>query len=85
MGSRVSSYGTELQRMVAEGHEIGNHTYEHKNLTKLSGAQIQSQINLCNDAVQAATGVRPSLVRTPEEQKWYGPCQCTRSCDYVEH
>ncbi|MDR1547056.1 MAG: polysaccharide deacetylase family protein [Hungatella sp.] len=65
VGSRVSSYGTELQRMVAEGHEIGNHTYEHKNLTKLSGAQIQSQINLCNDAVQAATGVRPALVRTP--------------------
>ncbi|MDR0923976.1 MAG: polysaccharide deacetylase family protein, partial [Hungatella sp.] len=29
VGSRVSSYGTELQRMVAEGHEIGNHTYEH--------------------------------------------------------
>lgn len=65
VGSRVSSYGTELQRMVAEGHEIGNHTYEHKNLTKLSGSQIQSQINKCNDAVQAACGVRPSLVRTP--------------------
>ncbi len=65
VGSRVSSYGTELQRMVAEGHEIGNHTYEHKNLTKLSGSQIQSQINQCNDAVQAACGVRPSLVRPP--------------------
>ncbi|WP_349946793.1 polysaccharide deacetylase family protein [Lacrimispora sp. BS-2] len=65
VGSRVSSYGAELQRMVAEGHEIGNHTYEHKNLTKLSGAQIQSQINLCNDAVQAASGVKPALVRTP--------------------
>lgn len=65
VGSRVSSYGAELQRMVAEGHEIGNHTYEHKNLTKLSGTQIQSQINQCNDAVQAACGVRPSLVRPP--------------------
>ncbi len=65
VGSRVSAYGAELQRMVAEGHEIGNHTNDHKNLTKLSGAQIQSQINLCNDAVQAACGVRPSLVRPP--------------------
>ncbi|WP_313256922.1 polysaccharide deacetylase family protein [Lacrimispora sp.] len=65
VGSRVSAYGAEMQRMVAEGHEIGNHTYEHKNLTKLSGAQIQSQINLCNDAVQAACGVRPALVRPP--------------------
>lgn len=65
VGSRVSAYGAEMQRMAAEGHEIGNHTYEHKTLTKLNGAQIQSQINLCNDAVQAACGVRPSLVRPP--------------------
>lgn len=65
VGSRVSSYKAEMQRMVAEGHEIGNHTHEHKNLTKLNGAQIQSQINLCNDVVQAACGVRPGLVRPP--------------------
>lgn len=65
VGSRVPSYGAEMQRMAAEGHEIGNHTYEHKNLTKLNGAQIQRQINLCNDAVQAACGVRPALVRPP--------------------
>ena len=65
VGNRVSAYGAELQRMVAEGHEIGNHTYEHKNLTKLSAAQVQSQVNLCNDVVQAASGVRPSLVRPP--------------------
>lgn len=65
VGSRVPAYGAEMQRIAAEGHEIGNHTYEHKNLTKLSGAQIQRQINRCNDTVQAVCGVRPSLVRPP--------------------
>lgn len=65
VGNRAASYQAELQRMAAEGHEIGNHTYEHKYLTKLNGAQIQSQINRCNDAVEAACGVRPALVRLP--------------------
>lgn len=65
VGNRVASYQAEVQRMVAEGHEVGNHTYEHKYLTQLSPAQIQSQINLCSDAVQAASGVRPALVRPP--------------------
>lgn len=65
VGNRVPSYKSELKRMIAEGHEIGNHTYEHKYLTKLNAAQIQYQINRCNDMVQAACGVRPTLVRLP--------------------
>ncbi len=65
VGRRAPAYKTELQRMVAEGHEIGNHTFDHKYLTKLSKAQIQSQIDRCSDAVFAAAGVRPALVRLP--------------------
>lgn len=65
VGNRAASYQTELKRMVAEGHEIGNHTYSHKYLTKLNAAQIQEQINHGNDAVEAACGVRPTLVRLP--------------------
>jgi peptidoglycan/xylan/chitin deacetylase (PgdA/CDA1 family) len=65
VGSRAAAYQTELKRMVAEGHEIGNHTFDHKYLTKLNGAQIQSEIKRCNDAVFAASGVRPALVRLP--------------------
>lgn len=65
VGSRAAAYQTELKRMVSEGHEIGNHTFDHKYLTKLNGPQIQSEINRCNDAVFAASGVRPELVRLP--------------------
>lgn len=65
VGNRVASYRQELQRMVSEGHEIGNHTYEHKYLTKLNSDQIKYQINKCNDAVFDACGVRPELVRLP--------------------
>ena len=65
VGERVPSYTAELQRMVAEGHEIGNHTYSHKYLNKLNAAQIRQEIDRCADTVQAACGVRPVTVRLP--------------------
>lgn len=65
VGERVGSYRTEVQRMVAEGHEVANHTMNHKYLQKLGAAQIQAQVNNGNDAIQAACGVRPTLLRLP--------------------
>lgn len=65
VGNRVSSFKTEIQRMHDDGHEIGNHTYEHKYLTKLSAAEIRSQIDRCNQEVAAVTGASPVLVRLP--------------------
>lgn len=65
VGDRVGSYKTEVQRMVAEGHEVANHTMNHKYLQKLGAAQIQAQVNQGNDAIQAACGVRPTLLRLP--------------------
>ena len=69
VGERVPSYTAELQRMVAEGHEIGNHTYSHKYLNKLNAAQIRQEIDRCADTVQAACGVRPVTVRLPGGNK----------------
>lgn len=65
VGSRVSSYKTEVQRMVAEGHEVANHTMNHKYLQKLGAGQIQEEVRRGNDAIEAACGVRPTLLRLP--------------------
>lgn len=65
VGNRVPSYKTEILRMHNNGHEIGNHTYEHKYLNKLSAAQIRYQVDQCNQAVAAVTGEAPRLVRLP--------------------
>lgn len=65
VGDRVASRKTEMQRMVAEGHEVANHTMNHKYLQKLGAAEIQAQVTKCNDAVEAACGVRPKIMRLP--------------------
>lgn len=65
VGERVPSFKTEVQRMVNEGHEVANHTMNHKYLQKLGAAEIQSQVAQCNDVIEAACGVRPRLMRLP--------------------
>ena len=65
VGERVGSYASEVQRMVAEGHEVANHSMNHKYFQKLGPAQIQAQVSQANDAIEAACGVRPKLMRLP--------------------
>lgn len=65
VGDRVAARKTEVQRMMAEGHEVANHTMNHKYLQKLSAGEIQAQVNKCNDVIEAACGVRPKIMRLP--------------------
>lgn len=65
VGERCASYQTELQRMVAEGHEIGNHTNNHKYLNKLDAAQIREQIQKGSQAITDASGKGAATVRLP--------------------
>ena len=65
VGNRVNSYKSEIQRMYANGHEIGNHTQDHKYLQKLGAQEIRQQVEACNQAVAAITGEAPKTVRLP--------------------
>lgn len=65
VGNRVNSYKSEIQRMYANGHEIGNHTQDHKYLQKLGAQEIRQQVETCNQAVAAITGEAPKTVRLP--------------------
>ena len=65
VGPNVQKFGDTLRRAVSLGMEIGNHTVNHPNLKTLSEAEIKSEINTNADYVEAATGIRPRLVRPP--------------------
>jgi hypothetical protein len=55
-----------LQRFVEDGHEIGNHSLDHLyDLTRREPAERARQIELANERIQAALGVRPSGFRAP--------------------
>ena len=69
VGNRVAAYREEILRMHQNGHEVANHTYDHKYLNKLGAEEIRSQIERCSQAIQAVTGERPALVRLPGGNK----------------
>ena len=69
VGSRVASYEIEVNRMVANGHEVANHTYDHKYLNKCDAATIRSQVTSCNDIIQKTCGIRPIVMRLPGGNK----------------
>lgn len=65
IGKNVDMYPNIVRRTVAEGHEIGNHTYTHPKLSSLGQDRVFSEIRKCDDAVMRAAGVRPRTLRPP--------------------
>ncbi|WP_195985757.1 polysaccharide deacetylase family protein [Clostridium sp. D33t1_170424_F3] len=65
LGNRVDSYASILQREYEEGHEIGNHSYNHPSLTKLSVKDITYQVNETDARISQLVPVVPTLLRPP--------------------
>jgi len=65
VGQNAAAYPDILKRAVAEGHEIGNHSWSHPQLTHLSMEGVDSQILKTNAAIHAAIGHDPVLMRPP--------------------
>jgi len=64
-GDRIPGREWVVQRIINEGHVIGNHTQTHANLRKLSVARIQEEVLRTEELIAAQTGLRPLLVRPP--------------------
>lgn len=75
-GENVVQYPALLKRMVAEGHEVANHSWNHPQLTKLNDEAVRSQLQRTHDAIVAACGVKPTIMRPPygafteRQQRW---------------
>ena len=65
LGMNVSTFAESLKYVYDMGNEIGSHTMRHKNLNKLTEAEIKKEITDASDAIYKAIGAYPTLVRTP--------------------
>lgn len=63
IGNKVSFYGEVLREMLSEGNEIGNHSYDHKYLTRLSEEEVKDEISKTQDEIKRVTGYTPTLFR----------------------
>ena len=65
IGSKVSGQASVVRSIQARGHQLGNHSWSHPELPKLSVDQIAGEIDRTNEAIRQATGVKPSILRPP--------------------
>jgi cellulose synthase/poly-beta-1,6-N-acetylglucosamine synthase-like glycosyltransferase/peptidoglycan/xylan/chitin deacetylase (PgdA/CDA1 family) len=54
-----------MDRVYREGHEIGNHTFTHPDISEISPGQVDLQMNLTERLFEAELGVRPVYFRPP--------------------
>jgi len=76
IGENVAQHPEIVARAAREGHEIGNHSWSHPNLAKMSDAGVRNQLQRTDDAIKSATGGHPTFLRPPygsiteREKRW---------------
>jgi cellulose synthase/poly-beta-1,6-N-acetylglucosamine synthase-like glycosyltransferase/peptidoglycan/xylan/chitin deacetylase (PgdA/CDA1 family) len=65
VGARVADHPGLVRRTVAEGNEVGSHTYTHIDLTRSSSARARFELGLTQRALAGAAGVHTRLMRMP--------------------
>jgi peptidoglycan-N-acetylglucosamine deacetylase len=66
IGEQVVEYPQLVKRIVADGHQISDHTMTHPlNLPQLSASAIRTEIGEAHDRIAQATGVSPKFFRAP--------------------
>jgi peptidoglycan/xylan/chitin deacetylase (PgdA/CDA1 family) len=64
-GQFAVAFPAQVQAEVAAGMWIGNHTYDHPDLTTLTQAQVDSEVSRTQTAIASAGGGTPKLLRPP--------------------
>ena len=65
LGSRIEGHEDMLTRMDELGCEIGNHSFSHADLTRLSKADCQKELSDTDAEIRRVTGHEASVVRPP--------------------
>ena len=66
VGINVINYPDVARKVIAAGHEVGNHTFSHNHLKVMSEAALSNELGRCEDALEELCEYRPHLFRPPE-------------------
>jgi peptidoglycan/xylan/chitin deacetylase (PgdA/CDA1 family) len=83
VGTRSLKYPNIVRRIHREGHNLGNHSYNHPDFSKLPLKKVQNQIGRAEKVIEGIAGFKPKLVRPPygeilpEQLEWAKKCGFT--------
>ena len=64
-GGWIEKYPDDVKAIAAAGHDLANHSENHKQMSKLSADECKSEIMTAHDKVKTLTGIDMSLFRPP--------------------
>ena len=82
IGENAALYRDEIKRISDEGHELGNHTYTHKNTASLSPAELLSELKRTDSEIFGITGTHPRVFRPPEGKCTKAAVSCAAELGY---
>jgi len=65
VGTNVARYPNIVRRIVAEGHEMANHTWNHPKMSSLGDSAIRSELDRATTGIVNITGTAPRMYRPP--------------------
>lgn len=64
-GERAHRFSSIIKEMSEQGHEIGNHTFSHPSMRKITSSALQEEIQKTDDTLHSLTGEYPVCFRPP--------------------
>src|SRR5215216_354912 len=65
VGEHVVRYPGVVAELLSDGFELGNHTFQHADLSGAPGWERDLQVSMTDTAIAGAAGVRPRFFRPP--------------------
>lgn len=82
-GGWVESYPEDVKKIAAAGHDLGNHSENHKNMSQLSAGQQKEELMKVHEKVKSLTGIDMNLFRPPYGDYNTLLVQTAKSCGYL--
>ena len=81
-GGWVESYPEDVKAILAAGHDLGNHSENHKNMSQLSNEQKEQELQKVHEKVKTLTGYEMFLFRPPYGDSDNAVVQTAQKCGY---
>lgn len=66
VGVNIENYPEAAKAVIAAGHEVGNHTYSHAKIGKMSELEVDRELEACEGLLVDLLGYEPHLFRPPQ-------------------
>ena len=90
IGIQAEKFGGLTKRIFEEGHEIGNHTFTHPDISSIGSRYMKIELNLTEQLFASQLGVRPLMFRPPysvdaepDTEDQVKPLELTQSMGYI--